>query len=495
MGIRSFIQGLGAAFNVLSVKDVMPTSENIGTIAQRLYARISKIAGRRLKDIAAAGNAGTKEALAEAIRSHQKKRTETSLGAAQVGKTPTGGSAGIAHQLKYNVLQDWCFRVFKDPLALPYALAIERFCPERSGEDVSDDITEFGDALENWYISHTAKVPEPPINAPDDGCELLIREEVITAREVFRYCSFKGDYGLSYTTIMSGLKNIDIETNFWRVLQDGLHAIQKDHIAGKKPDFFTLLRKVCPIAQPIHLRTFANWCQQYDDMQEMRKQVDDSAEIAKIFNHNDHKPLWAESEMRESEEQFKRLDKSRSGLIKAEDIAAYLGLDDLTAQEVFQGYDVNSDGLVDKREFLRLMCPADCRMPEMAGSERDIFGKLVASKVSNIQRALLETEALFDGNAGDHRKQVMDMPASCLPEVSEEVWKQWNDLFDRLDKNGDNRVDVADLMSSGILSKDVSEFLASNIEAADASGFSRDSLLEALLEVNKVRRPNFSVGR
>merc|ERR1712232_812884 len=93
------------------------------------------------------------------------------------------------------------------------------------------------------------------------------------------------------------------------------------------------------------------------------------------------------------------------------------------------------------------------------------------------------------------KNQVLATPASCLPEVAEEIWKKWNAMFDRLDTNGDNRVDVSDLQTSGLLSKDVCRYLASSIDSDDTSGFSRDSFLEALLDVNKVRRATFSVGR
>ena len=38
-------------------------------------------------------------------------------------------------RLPFNVLLDWCFRLVQDPLAIPYALAIERFCPREATAD------------------------------------------------------------------------------------------------------------------------------------------------------------------------------------------------------------------------------------------------------------------------------------------------------------------------------------------------------------------------
>eukprot|EP00913_Durusdinium_trenchii_P020245 g19019.t1 len=38
-------------------------------------------------------------------------------------------------RLPFPVLLDWCFRLVQDPLAIPYALAIERFCPRETSAD------------------------------------------------------------------------------------------------------------------------------------------------------------------------------------------------------------------------------------------------------------------------------------------------------------------------------------------------------------------------
>merc|ERR1712232_1331700 len=172
----------------------------------------------------------------------------------------------------------------------------------------------------------------------------------------------------------------------------------------------------------------------------------------------------------------------------------FLCLEEDTARNVIDGYDADADGLVDKREFLRLMCPVDRRLPEMSGGERELLGMLVSDRVAAERRHLAKSEAKFSPQV-DKPNEVLEKPASCFPEVVEEVWKAWNDMFDRLDTNRDNRVDVNDLMSSGLLSKDVCRYLASSIDADDKSGFSRDAFLEALLDVNKVRRATFSVGR
>merc|ERR1712232_1301628 len=173
----------------------------------------------------------------------------------------------------------------------------------------------------------------------------------------------------------------------------------------------------------------------------------------------------------------------------------FLCLEEDTARNVIDGYDADADGLVDKREFLRLMCPVDRRLPEMSGDERDLLGKLVSDRAAAERRFLIKSESKFAHASSGGLSEVLEEPPSVFPEVSEEEWKLWNDMFDRLDSNKDNRVDVMDLQSSGLLSKDVCRYLASVIDADDKSGFSRDSFLEALLDVNQLRRRTFSVGR
>merc|ERR1711881_346828 len=70
-----------------------------------------------------------------------------------------------------------------DPLALPYHLALERFCPTRHG-DFSD---EFEETLHKFVLSHTEPVTIPQGIKTPAGCKILSRGEVVLARDILRH--------------------------------------------------------------------------------------------------------------------------------------------------------------------------------------------------------------------------------------------------------------------------------------------------------------------
>lgn len=87
--------------------------------------------------------------------------------------------------INYQTLQDWCFREFKDPVALPYALAIERFCANRWG-DIAD---EFDETLDDFCLSHSSPVRIPLEDSAAYAADPLTRVDIIHLRQIFEHCT------------------------------------------------------------------------------------------------------------------------------------------------------------------------------------------------------------------------------------------------------------------------------------------------------------------
>merc|ERR1719408_591797 len=95
-------------------------------------------------------------------------------------------------------------------------------------------------------------------------------------------------------------------------------------------------------------------------------------------------------------------------------------------------HSLSEDAYVDKQSYFRLVCPEHYRLPEMSGSERDLFGKLILCTTRRLSATIHEQEDLF--SAREVSGRIAPMPMSLLPEVEESDWEQWNAAFTRLDK-------------------------------------------------------------
>ncbi|CAL1146645.1 unnamed protein product [Cladocopium goreaui] len=154
--ITAFVRGLGSAFGIVN-KDSMPSLEVIRELGRRLYDRISVIAAERLKSMSQHDDK-TRAMLIQAIKDRQKKLervTSLDLDEVEGGMPKYGDNVPLRQVLNYKTVEAWCFREFKDPLALPYALAIERFCSRGSGADL------YHLKSEEWFLSHTRPVEIP----------------------------------------------------------------------------------------------------------------------------------------------------------------------------------------------------------------------------------------------------------------------------------------------------------------------------------------------
>ncbi|CAE8705527.1 unnamed protein product [Polarella glacialis] len=151
-------------------------------------------------------------------------------------------------------------------------------------------------------------------------------------------------------------------------------------------------------------------------------------------------------------------------------------------------FDISEDGLIDKNEYLQMMCPRTYRLPSSNSAARAWFGELLRFEKESLRSSVDHTTLLFaEGHLSDVQA-VSPMPRSLLPVVDQATWLQWNGLFDGLDLDHDNKVSLKELETAGILSPEVSEHLAHIIDPELSGEFTRQGFLEALLRAKGQRR-------
>lgn len=135
--------------------------------------------------------------------------------------------------LSYPTVEAWCFREFKDPLALPYALALERFCARGSGSDL------YHLKSPEWFLSHQ-EVVEVPQEELDSSGKLPDRWQVLFVRDVYQVCVDEGSFQLSFADVEYGLRR-PITLELWELVAEAMRRTADDM---RVPSFIQFLKKV-----------------------------------------------------------------------------------------------------------------------------------------------------------------------------------------------------------------------------------------------------------
>eukprot|EP00933_Yihiella_yeosuensis_P053251 TRINITY_DN5143_c0_g2_i1.p1 TRINITY_DN5143_c0_g2~~TRINITY_DN5143_c0_g2_i1.p1 ORF type:complete len:689 (-),score=112.81 TRINITY_DN5143_c0_g2_i1:399-2465(-) len=489
--VKAFMRGIGAAFGLERAE--VPSTEAIANIADRLYKRISFVSAQRLKDLSAQSDA-TRAALIKAIKARQAAmegpgaESSTNITDRNMLRQPTNEKGRSVQVLRFEVLQDWAFRVHKDPLALPFALTIERFCG-REDDGLHEQVVE-------WHLSHTEKVDLPKEAFSSEAANILRRWEVVMLRDIFNCCKNTGCFFLDFEEIQAEIKTT-IPRHMWSNVSAAMARCRDFESRGKRIDLFTWFKSVSSSAQPCHLRMYDKWCRDFDERDAKKDEIAEAMQVRGQFDAQDFRPIIPLEELVYIHREFDLMDKSTDGLVSVWEIASHWNWSDAEVRETVMKYDLSENCLLDKDEFTRMMCPANYRLPEMAGPDREVFGIIVRGEEADRKREFKEAQDLFakgDGIVVGRSKE--EMPPSLYPEVEDQVWLQWNMSFDNIDEDGDNYVSLNDVVGSNTVTEKVARFVCSILKdpSTETLGFSRKSFLAALLEATRTRRVGFTLS-
>ncbi|CAE7640030.1 unnamed protein product [Symbiodinium sp. CCMP2592] len=367
--ITAFIRGLGAAFGISQKDGVMPSLEAIREIGRRLYNRISAKAAEALVKISRTASKETRAALIQAIKERQQHfakaaslerqlsvdevleeeqpptsmprtpskhvecvavRQVLNFATIEAGNRLEGPSlekllhllsasmdARNQKQSPSTLLSDDF--AAEDPLALPYALAFERFCARGSGA-------------------------------------------VLFLRDVFNYCKSEGSFQLTFSDLEYGLRR-SLTPDLWDLVSDAMRKMS-DEIRGPAT-FFHFLKKAYPGCQPKHLATFQDWCNQYDELQRRSAEMDLLTEAAALFEKKNAMPILPVDDQARLEKEFEEMDMFGTGCVEVAAIQRRWDWDEQMTRDIIAKYDLSEDGCLDKGDFLRMMCPDGFRLPSM----------------------------------------------------------------------------------------------------------------------------------
>lgn len=489
--ITAFVRGLGSAFGLMSKESMMPSLEVIRELGRRLYDRISAKAAERLMSMSQSSEV-TRDMLIKAIKERQAKLERAqSLEVDEVNGLPKyGENVPLRQVINYKVVEAWCFREFKDPLALPYALAIERFCARGSGADL------YHLKSEEWFLSHS-EVVEVPQEELETSREVKLpdRWQVLFVRDVYELCVEEGSFQLTFSETEYGLRR-PLTLELWELVAEAMHKTMDD-VRGQ-PTFIQFLKKAFPGAKAKHLSTFESWCQQYDDLQKRGHEMDLLTEAAELFAKKSRMPVLPADDQARLEREFEQMDVEGTGFVEVAAIERHWGWDDEQTRNIIAKWDLSDDGCLDKGDFLRMMCPDGYRLPSMQGQDRDVFGMLLQGSIRHLTEEISKEEDLFaetDRRTSRSGRRLKPMPFSLLPELPDATWSYWNELFTRLDADEDDHVRERDLLREGLLSQEVARRLMAIIDPEHPDSFTRRGFLTACLKASGCRRAGFECGR
>jgi hypothetical protein len=495
--ITNVIEGVGASFGVASERKIIPSHEKIASIAHLLFAKVSALAAKRLRKLTMNHHAVIRAAIK--ARQEQEQEGEHLLSPAgsmghslSIKSKPSLNSSMNSRRaaskprqmLKYKVIEDWCFGVFRDVSALPYELLFRRFCPKRFGDDIVD---EFDECISHLKLSHSASVPVPKSDTNIRKEDLLSRGDVLIVRDVFQF-------SVSRNTFRIELKDICKEMNLH--LDRSLHtrlesALIKASEAGKaSANLQQFFGYVCPISQAKHWRMFESWCTEYDAL--MEQDTSNTQELGRavdVFLENDKKEMLPPDYVAKLREQFNRLDADQDGRVEAGDVKrewAHLGGSEAdSAHSILEKWGLDEeDASVDLVQFVQLMCPEEYRPPEMEGFARKLLGKVLISEHEHVRDEVGRKISRFkpDKAIADDK---IDLPVPLRPDVDAETLLRWGTVFDELDQDCDGAVDAEDIQNSGLVCAEVSSAIVGIV--GNGSCFTRERFLSAVTEAHSFR--------
>lgn len=457
----------------------VPKPEAIHLIAQRLYTRISrKVARTIVKLHSSLQNDVDRAAVVAAIKARQASSEHPAATGQQEQRLP------------FPVLLDWCFRLVQDPLAIPYALAIERFCPRETSAD--DNPENFEVDEEQMFHLSPGGASAPDEREAEAAQYMPSRADVLAARYVYNFAAEQNYFSLSpseleHAMIQAGHSDVEFAIR----LQNA--CVQAENIRSKqrKPSFMRFLRLLYAWAMPKHLRMFERWCHQYDELQERKAQLKTDLKSMKDFfacvETFKTMPVLPQQEKDKILQDFTRLDIEKKGFVEVSELKRVMGGNQ--TESLIGEYDSSGDGVIDQAEFLAMMCPPGYKMENSEDKEGHMLAQLLNAYIDE-ERKEVEAEEDRFAPAGRLRADSVSLRAA-LPVVSRETWELWNERFSHLDQDDDGYISADDLRSfPGLFHSSIArDLLLGILDHKSGPRISKEFFLDTLLKTQRVRMP------
>ena len=464
----------------------VPTPESMNLISQRLYTRISRKAARTIVKLhSSLQNDADKAALVAAVKARQQSST---------ARPATTAGVRSEQRLPFPVLLDWCFRRVEDPLAIPYALVIERFCPRESSKD---------DNPENFEVdeSHMFHLSSSAAAAPVDEREAAAaqympsRADVLAARYVYSFAAEQNYFMLTPAELekqMSQASHTDVE--YAVRLQTACAQAEDIRSKQRKPTFVRFMRLLYPWAMPKHLRMFERWCQQYDELQARKSRFQADLKSMKAFfkcvEAFKTMPVLPQHEKEKIMHDFARFDVEKKGFVEVAELRRVMGGNDSVTDTLIGEYDSSGDGVIDQHEFFAMMCPPGYKME----ASEDIEGQMLSQLLQAYMEEERQKVSMEDDRFAPAGRLCADSVSlsAAMPIVSEEKWEQWNANFQHLDQDSDGYISADDLRGfPGVFHSSNARDLLLGILDKNSGGskISKDFFLDTLLRAHRLRMP------
>eukprot|EP00930_Biecheleria_cincta_P031587 TRINITY_DN21926_c0_g1_i1.p1 TRINITY_DN21926_c0_g1~~TRINITY_DN21926_c0_g1_i1.p1 ORF type:complete len:527 (+),score=87.61 TRINITY_DN21926_c0_g1_i1:166-1746(+) len=461
---KAWFLGMGKAFGVKP-----PHADDFKNAVRATYARLSIKASARLRKLAAT-DVTHKNAIIEAIK---KKQSGQSI------SDSTSGATRPEQVVPISTLQEVMMAdpSGAEPAFLMQNFAMLRFCSDRWASLGQGFVEDF----ETLTYKTPVRIPKEPERVHSE--DLPDRAEVVVVRDC---CQEMGGSSIPEIERAMGTSTMIkmTDTKFQGKLMTAL--LEMDTAIRLQGGYLKVLQAMYPRALPRHFKLFEQWCNEYDKLSQQESRTSDARGALLGYRRNSRKPIIPASELERIKREYQSLKGADLGAVPFDVIARYF---DTSAREIVTKHDLDFDNHVSLREFCRMMCPANYRLPEMDGVGRELFGKILELADQEEQKQLEHRRTLFQRTDSEEDiLEVTTFSAMCEP-VPADLLLQWHAVFDDLDRDADEKIRLSDLVISGCLSEPVSKYVVQYLGPDLQDAFTRDAFIQALLRAYHLRKP------
>jgi hypothetical protein len=375
--------------------------------------------------------------------------------------------------------------------AVPWKLLLMRFSAERDGNVISEA---FDDRVGTFVLSF--KEPQdmdlrrtcPQGHVLYKDCHFLSREDCIAVKTVFFYVVVRdhGDPSERAWFTCDNAPPVSIAA-LVETAEDGLVDVPdlaRNNIArvlrrkkgDGKLDLVEFLKVLSPCSTERHLEMYMSWCRLHDRFMEAETDVQSFSGYQAQLEEYLNLPLLPRNEQDQILRLFEKADIEGRGHLFIDELVANQIVPDDLADAVLKLHDLNNDAVIDKEEFLLMMCPCEYRVLDFTTSKHHHAGPafvgkakpVTASEATKYFRTFIASQhqtAAATVKKHGHRKtetsyalaqvtnsgargslDATDTPIAMRKKPPHGKVQRWSATFHALDRNGDGKIDRTELV-------------------------------------------------